>query len=110
MSSAKFAEAKKEYKRERNQYTDGLRLKRLNAQHNSFELDSFTGCLSPTLGPMTEVMSFWLDVNQTFPDKEILTLRVADKANLCGIDFVCSQNNAWDFNCTGYRFCVIAHQ
>jgi hypothetical protein len=85
-------------------------MKRLNAQHNSFELDSFTGCLSPTLGSMTEVMSFWLDVNQTFPDKEILTLCVAEEANFSGIDFVCSQSNVCDFNCTVNRFCVIAHQ
>ncbi len=49
MSSAKLAEAKKEYKRERKRYTDGLRMKRLNAQNDSFEPDSFTRCLSPTL-------------------------------------------------------------
>jgi hypothetical protein len=85
-------------------------MKRLNAQNNSFEPDSFTGCLSPTLRPMTEVISFQLDVNHNFPDKEILTLRVAKEANLHGINFVCSQSDVRDFKCTGYRFCVIAHQ
>jgi hypothetical protein len=110
MSSAKLAEAKKEYKRERKQYTDGLRMKCLNAQKDSFEPDSFTGCLSPTLRPMTKFISFWLDVNHNFPDKEILTLRVAEEANLHGINFVCSRSDVWDFKCTGYRFCVIAHQ
>jgi hypothetical protein len=58
MSNAELAEAKKEYKRERKRYTDGLRMKHLNAQNDSFEPDSFTGCLSPTLQPMTEVISF----------------------------------------------------
>jgi hypothetical protein len=110
MSSAELAEAKKEYKREWKRYTDGLRMKRLQAQNESFNPDAFTGCLFPTLQPMTEVMSFWLDVNQTFPDNDILTMRVAEEANLRGIDFVCSQSNVRDFKCTGYWFCVIAHQ
>ncbi len=37
-------------------------------------------------------------------------MRVAEEANLCGINFVCSRSDVWDFKCTGYRFCVIAHQ
>jgi hypothetical protein len=110
MSSAELAEAKKEYKRERKQYTDSLGIKHLNVQNNSFEPDSFTGCLSPTLQPMTEVNSFQLDVNHNYPDKEILSLHVAEEANLRGINFVCSRSDVWDFKCSGYRFCVIAHQ
>ncbi len=51
-----------------------------------------------------------MDVNHNFPDKEILTLCVAEEVNLCGINCVCSQSDVWDFKCTGYRFCVIAHQ
>ncbi len=105
-----MAQAKKEYKRERKQYTDGLRMKHLNAQNKDFEPDSFTGCLSLTLRPMTEVILFWLDVNHNFPDKEILTMRVAKEMNLRGVNFVCSQSDIWDFKCSGYRFCVIAHQ
>ncbi len=110
MSSAELAEAKKEYKRERKQYTNGLRMKRLNVQNDDFKPDSFTGCLSLTLRPMMEVISFRLDVNHNFPDKEILTMRVPEEANLRGINFVCSQSDVWDFKCSGYRFCVIAHQ
>ncbi len=110
MSSAELTEAKKEYKRERKQYTDGLRMKRLNAQNKDFEPDSFTGCLSLTLRPMMEVISFLLDVNHNFPNKEILTMRVAKEANLHGIIFVCSRSDVWYFKCTSYRFCVIAHQ
>jgi hypothetical protein len=49
MSSAELAEAKKEYKRERKGYTDGLRMKHLHAQNKSFDPDAFTGCLFPTL-------------------------------------------------------------
>jgi hypothetical protein len=90
MSSAELAETKKEYKKERKRYTDGLRMKHLNAQNEDFKPDSFTGCLSLTLRPMTEVILFWLDVNHNFPNKKILTMRVAKEANLRGINFVCS--------------------
>jgi hypothetical protein len=85
-------------------------MERLNAQNEGFELDSFTGCLSLTLQPMMEVISFQLDVNHNFPDKEILTIRVAKEANLCGINFVCLRSEVRDFKCSGYMFCVIAHQ
>ncbi len=85
-------------------------MKHLNAQNENFEPDSFTGCLSLTFQPMTEVISFWLDVNHNFPDKEILMICVAKEANLRGINFVCSRSDVWDFKCSGYRFCVIAHQ
>ncbi len=110
MSSAELAEAKKEYKREQKRYMDALRMQHLHTQNKSFDPDAFTGCLFSTLQPMTEVMSFWLDVNQTFPNKDILTLHVAEEANLRGINFVCSESNVRDFKCTGYWFCVIAHQ
>jgi hypothetical protein len=59
---------------------------------------------------MSDVLAFWLDVNQNFPDKELLTMHVAEEANLHGINFVCTQSDVWDFKCIGFRFCVIAHQ
>jgi hypothetical protein len=65
-------------------------MKCLNVQNKDFKPDSFTGCLSLTLQPMMEVISFWLDVNHNFPDKEILTMPVTEEASLCGINFVCS--------------------
>jgi hypothetical protein len=71
-------------------------MKRLNAQNDSFEPDSFTGCLSPTLQPMMEVISFLLDVNHNFPNKEILMLRIAEEANFHGFNFVCSQSDVRD--------------
>jgi hypothetical protein len=82
-------------------------MKRLNQQNDMFEPDSFTGCLSLVLRPMSDVLAFWLDVN---PDKELLMMRVAKEANLCGINFICTQSDVQDFKCTGFRFCVIAHQ
>jgi hypothetical protein len=59
-------------------------MKRLNQKNDMFEPDSFTGCLSLVLRPILDVLAFWLDVNQNFPDKELLTMRVAKEANFCG--------------------------
>jgi hypothetical protein len=57
---------------------------------------------------MPDVHKSWLEVNHTFPDKEILVLCVAEEANLRGINFVCTRSDLREFKCTGPRFCVIA--
>jgi len=57
---------------------------------------------------MVDVQNCRLEVNHTFPDKEILVLRVAEEANLRGINFLCTRNDVRDFKCHGPRFCVIA--
>jgi hypothetical protein len=57
---------------------------------------------------MVDVQKCWLEVNHTFPDKEILVLRVAEEANLRGVNFVCTRSDLCYFKCTGPRFCVIA--
>jgi hypothetical protein len=110
MNSAKLEEAKKEYKKERKKYTDSLRMKRLKQQNNDFEPDSFTEGLLLSLQPMTDAKAFQLDVNQTFPDREILVMHVAKEANLCRINFICSLSDLQDIECTGPRFKVISHQ
>ena len=59
---------------------------------------------------MVNVQNCRLEVNHTFPDKEILVLHVAEEANLRGINFVFTRSDLRDFKCTGpRRFCVIAH-
>ena len=57
---------------------------------------------------MADVHKCRLEVNHTFPDKEILVLCVAEEANLRGINFVCTRSDQREFKCTGPRFCVIA--
>ncbi len=66
--------------------------------------------LGLTLGlrTMADVQKCRLEVNHTFPDKEVLVLRVAEEANLRGINFVCTRSDLRDFKCYGPRFCVIA--
>ena len=76
------AMAKWEYKRERKKFTDGLRLQWLKEQNENFDPEEFSGCLTLGLRTMVDVQNYPLEVNHTFPDKEILVLRVAEEANL----------------------------
>jgi hypothetical protein len=57
---------------------------------------------------MVDVQICCLEVNHTFPDKEILVLFVAEEANLRGINFLCTRSDLRDFKCHGPRFCVTA--
>ncbi len=83
-------------------------MKRLKDQNKNFDPEAFSGCLKNGLRTMEEVQNCRLEVNHTFLDKEILVMRVAEEANLRGINFVCSQSDLCEFKCTGTRFCVIA--
>ncbi len=74
--------AKQEYKGERKKITDGLRLKRLKDQNDNFDQEAFSSCLTLGLRTMVDVQNCCLEVNHTFPDKEILVMRVAKEANL----------------------------
>jgi hypothetical protein len=58
---------------------------------------------------MTDVQNGRLEVNHTFPDKKILSMRVAEEANLRGVKLFCAWSDLCDIMCTGSRFCVIAH-
>jgi len=100
--------AKQEYKREHKKITDGLHIKRLKEQKENYNAEEFTGCLTLGLRTMVDVQKCRLKVNHTFPDIEILVLRVTKEANLRGINFVCTRSDLCEFKCTGPRFCVIA--
>jgi len=90
MNDVEKAMAKREYKRERKKFTDGLRLKRLKEQNENFDPEEFSGCLTLGLRTMVDIQNCHLEVNHTFPDKEILVLCVAEEANLRGINFLCT--------------------
>jgi len=46
-----------------------------------FQVSDYTGNLSPTLRTMQEVSGFHLQAGHTFPDRDIILLRVAEEAN-----------------------------
>jgi len=80
----------------------------LKEQNKNFDPEEFSGCLTIGLRTMVVVQNCRLEVNHTFPDKVILVLRVAEEANLRGINFLCTRSDVRDFKCHGPRFCVIA--
>jgi len=58
---------------------------------------------------MSEVQKGCLEVKHNFPDKEMLLMRVAEEANLRGINIFCSRGDLRAYTCTGSKFCVKAH-
>ena len=93
----------------RKRYTDTLRTKRLKENNEEYEPESFSGCLAPLLRPMADVQNVRLDVDHNFPDKEMLLMRVAEEANLRGVDVYCARSDLRDYACTGSKFCVKAN-
>jgi len=102
MSATEMVFAKSEFKEVRKKYTDRLQMKRLKENNEA-------GCLALVLRPMTDVQKGSLEVNHTFLDKEILSMRVAKEANLRGVNLVCARSDLRENMCTGSRFCVKAH-
>jgi len=109
MSATEMVFVKSEFKKVCKRYTDGLRMKHLTENNEEYEPESFSGCLALVLRPMTDVQEGRLEVNHTFPNKEILLMRVAEEANLRGVNLFCARSDLHDYMCTGSRFCVKAH-
>jgi hypothetical protein len=86
MTDAEKEHAKDEYKRKRKTFTNQKQAKRLEEAANT-EIEQYTSCLHPTLRTMAEVEKSRLEVGHTFPDKDLLRLRVAEEANRHGIHF-----------------------
>ena len=109
MSVTEMAFAKSEFRKVRKKYTDGLQIKRLKENNEEYELESFSGCLSLFLWPMADVQKGHLEVNHTFPDKKILLMRVAEEANLGGVNLFCTRSDLREYLCTSFQFCVKAN-
>jgi hypothetical protein len=45
----------------------------------------YTGCISETFGPMVEMTNAPLLEGHTFPDKEVVLMRIVEEANLYGV-------------------------
>ena len=58
---------------------------------------------------MADVQKGRLEVNHTFPDKNILLMRVAEEANLRGVNIFSARSDLREYTCTGSRFCVRAN-
>ncbi len=76
---------------------------------DSIQVDNYTGCLYPTLQRMAEVERERLQVGHTFPDIDILKLRVAEEVNLQGITFYSPCSKVRQLRCYGKKFAVEAN-
>ena len=102
MSASESSDAKREYQTLRKSYRDGICRERLRRNKSSSfnELD-YTGDLTPTLRPMTLVLSARLQVHQTFPESSLIKLRVAEEANLRGVYFSVHKSDETRLICKG---------
>jgi hypothetical protein len=74
---------KRDYHKTRKDYTDKLCLARMRRDpEETLPSDTFTGCCTPHLRTKAEVESAGLEVGHTFPTKDLLLMRIAEKANL----------------------------
>lgn len=104
---------KRHYRKLRKEYTDRLRCERMRRKpSDSGSLlpgDEFTGDSSPTLRPESKVQTDPLQVGHSFASKSTLIMRVAEEANLRGIDFKTVRSDVLSFKCVGLRFGVEAY-
>jgi hypothetical protein len=84
-------------------------MKHLKENNEEYEPESFSVCLALVLQQMTDVQKGRLEVNHTFPDEEILSMQVAEEANLRGVNLFCARSDLREYMCTDSRFCVKAH-
>ena len=95
------------YRKERKAFTDSLRAKRI---HDGDVINAHppTGVQTTVLRPMAEVSSAHLEVGHSFKDKEVLLLRIAEEANLRGIEVRTARSDGVNIRRTGDNFNVAA--
>jgi hypothetical protein len=102
MSASEASDARVEYQRLRKIYRDGIRRERLRGNKGeSFDEEDYTGDLTPTLRPMALVLSARLQVGHTFPEINLVKLRVAEEANHRGIYFSVHKSDETRLICKG---------
>jgi hypothetical protein len=111
MTKAEKNVAKDAFEKKRKAWTDKLHRLRLKKKValDSIQVHKYSGCLHPTLRRMAEVEQHRLQVGHTFPDIDILKLRVAEEANLRGITFYSPRSKVRQLRCYGKMFAVEAN-
>jgi hypothetical protein len=66
-----------------------------------FDKKDYTGDVTPTLRPMAQVINFHLKKGHTFPDKDLIVLRIAEEANFHGISFQMDKSDELKLYCRG---------
>ena len=102
----------KRWRIERKAYNDKMqRIRRKELRAGGSMGSNHTGHLSPQLRNMTTVEREKLMVNDTFPSKEILLIRIAEEANLTGVNISVKRSDDFRFEVVGSKqshFSVVA--
>jgi hypothetical protein len=109
MTAGKERVARSEYQYKRKKWRDQTRSKRLQAKKmTDFNDDDFTGNLSPTLRTMSDVCAAHLERGHSFPDQDLVLLRISEEATFCGIHYTVKKSNNRQLYCTGPGFLIYA--
>ena len=94
--------AKKTYTIEHQKFREDCRRERLRAAKGElFDEKDYTGDVTPTLRPMAQVINFHLKLGHTFPDRDLIVLRIAEEANFHGISFQTDKSDELKLYCRG---------
>ena len=85
------------------------RQRKIDAASGDVTCTSFTGDCTKTIRPMVEVETSPLRKNHTFPEKNILLIRIAEETNLRGIRTHAVKSNPMILHVRGYKFVVRAN-
>jgi hypothetical protein len=86
MTPDKAVAAKKTYTIQRQKLREDRRRQRLQAAKGElFDKSEYTGDVTPMLHPMVQVIDFHLKLGHTFPERNLVVLRIAEEANNHGI-------------------------
>jgi hypothetical protein len=93
---------KKTYTIERQKFREKRRRERLRAAKGAlFDKKDYTGDVTPTLCPMAQVINFHLKKGHSFPDKDLIVLRITEEANFRGISFPTDKSDELKLYCCG---------
>ncbi len=102
MTPDKADAAKKTYTIKHQKFREERRRERLQAAKGElFDKKDYTGDVNPTLRPMAQVINFHLKLGQTFPDKDLVVLPIAEEANFRGISFQMDKSDELKLHCRG---------
>jgi hypothetical protein len=94
--------AKKTYTIEHQKFREERRRERLRAAMGElFDKKDYTGDVTPTLRPMAQVINFHLKMGHTFPDRDLVVLRIAEEETYCGILFQTEKSDELKLYCRG---------
>ena len=102
MSVAEAHEARLQYLSDRKKFHDDKQRERIRENMgSSFDEADYTGDLTATLRPMTQVNVSHLKLGQTFPERDLIILHIAEEANYRGIYCRPDKSNDMKLYCHG---------